>query len=331
MLMKKKNETPMQRVWRRWLGRRIPSSRSTLLQQRHIFILPSRQGALFLLIALVVFIGGINYANSLILAIAFLMISLFIVGILHTYANLSGLRISAGKTENGFLGETAYFEVVLSRDTHKRTYHAINLRWSGEYEQLSSPVDLIASQSDTQWLALTGHQRGVLKPPRLRVESRYPLGLLKAWTSIQLDQQCFVYPTPIATEFAQSSTGDEGEGQVVVGNNDFDSLRAYVAGDNTRHIAWKHYARGAGLQSKMFVDHASDERLLEWNSFSHLDTEQRLSAICYWVLFFSQKQVPFSLCLPGLFLAESTGDVHRQRCLEVLALFTLEPKGGMNG
>lgn len=307
------------------MSNRIPTSRSTLLDQRRIFILPTRQGALFLLIGLVVFVGGINYANSLILAVAFLMISLFVVAILHTYANLSGLRISAGRTENAFAGEVAHFEVSVSKEpTSKRIYRAINLRWNDGSEQVNAPIDLIAVESLSQCLNVISHQRGLLKPPRLRVESRYPLGLLKAWTSIQLAQECLIYPHPIERSLQQFNSGDEGDGAVAVfGNNDFESLRAYTAGDNPRHIAWKQYARGAGLHSKVFVDHSSEEQILDWDGFPGLDIEQRLSALCYWVLSFSKKQQPFSLRLPAVNLVEATGDKHRLNCLAQLALFSL--------
>lgn len=306
-------------------------SRSMLLNQRRIFILPSSQGALFLLIALVVFIGGINYANSLILAVAFLMISLFIVCILHTYANLSGLRISAGRSVNCFAGNAASFEVIVSRDNNRtRSYHAISLCWAeGEGEgQASDSIDLLDVESSSQWLDVASTQRGLLLPPRLRVESRYPLGLLKAWTSIQLDQQCVVYPRPQENELQTFNSGTDGDGHVVtVGNNDFESLRAYTPGDNPRHIAWKHYARGTGLQSKVFVDHSAENTALDWEALPNLGVEQRLSALCYWALYFSERQEAFSLRLPQVFIAEAIGDSHRQQCLEALALFSLTDVG----
>lgn len=316
-----------QRRWLRWLNRRLPRSQSTVLNQRRIFILPSRQGMLFLAVTLVIFIGGINYANSLILAIAFMLVSLFIVSKLHTYANLSGLTISAGRAENSFAGEQAFFEIVLSRASgaKRRQYQAITLSWGEE----SITVDLLDEDQAAFWLALPAAERGVLQPPRLRVETRFPLGLLKAWTLIQLDQQCLVYPEPREGELPSAGLTDDEEGTKTRNSgSDFEGLRVYSAGDNPRHIGWKQYAAGRGLNTKYFVDHLADRVALNWHGMSGLDAEERLSVLCYWVLELSEQGQAFSLELPAVFVPESTGQLHRDQCLKLLALYGQAERGG---
>jgi len=92
----------------KWLQRRSPRQRDIRLDNRQIYILPSRNGLIFLTMALCIFVGGLTYSNSLILAVAFLLISLFLVSILHTYANLVGLRVQAGRAENAIAGDIGF-------------------------------------------------------------------------------------------------------------------------------------------------------------------------------------------------------------------------------
>lgn len=72
----------------RWLNRRMPPANSITLNQRKIFILPTRQGLIFALLVCAMVMAGINYQNSLVFALAFLLASLFMVAMLHTYRNL---------------------------------------------------------------------------------------------------------------------------------------------------------------------------------------------------------------------------------------------------
>ena len=49
--------------WNRWLARRIPAASSVQLNQRRIFILPTRVGVAFLCALLVMLLAAINYQN----------------------------------------------------------------------------------------------------------------------------------------------------------------------------------------------------------------------------------------------------------------------------
>src|SRR5699024_2538312 len=78
-------------LFQRWLKKRIPASSQVRLNHRRIFIMPTRAGMGLLLLLLIMLIGAINYQNSLIYAVVFLLGSLFWVGLHHTYRNLAGL------------------------------------------------------------------------------------------------------------------------------------------------------------------------------------------------------------------------------------------------
>ncbi|MEN8214593.1 MAG: DUF58 domain-containing protein, partial [Pseudomonadota bacterium] len=118
-----------------------------------------------------------------------------------------------------------------------------------------------------------------------------------------------------------SGQSDMGAAQHFRGADEFVGLRRYRAGDALKQINWKAYAREQGLHTNLFVASGSRETWLEWDSLPGLDVEQRLSALCRGVVDAGKLQHSYGLKLPGIEISPSTGEGHRQQCLEALALF----------
>jgi uncharacterized protein (DUF58 family) len=169
-------------LWHGWLQRRIPPSRQVLLDQRRIFIFPSAYGFFFLLIAVLLFVGGINYENNLLLGFSFLLVSLFLMAILHTFRNLAGLKLVAASMRPGFAGARGALEVRILSAHH--AHLSIWLHWPGAPAE---EVSVEPGEEKSLWLSVQLLRRGRQHPGRLRVESRYPLGLLRSWSLVDLD------------------------------------------------------------------------------------------------------------------------------------------------
>ncbi len=316
----------IQRLGRRWheawLRRRLPVSRSLVLTESRVFILPTRYGVVFGVMAFALFLGGINYANSLMLATSFLLASLFFVSILHTYRNLAGLEVNAGHSAPGFVGSDAPFEVVLRR-RGGREYEAVELSWETAAPQT---VDINEGAERRVRMQLPVTRRGRYRPGRLKLQTTFPLGVVRAWSWIALEMETLGYPRPLSSEQPPlEARGDEGgERHKREGSADFEGLRTYRPGDNLRHVAWKTYARGGGLHTKEFVAYEDPGGWLAWDALSG-DDELRLSQLCYWVLRLSEKGERFGLRLPTLEVEPAVGAAHERRCLEALALFQRRP------
>lgn len=309
--------------WARWLARRIPPAASVRLDQRRIFILPSAVGGGFAVVLLLMLLVAINYQNSLAYGLTFLLAAVFVVAILHTYRNLAGLELKAGTAATAFVGEQAAFRVRLH--SQGREHQAVALGWPPTALQLA---DVPALGQVELELSLVAERRGWLRPPRLRVESRFPLGLLVAWSWIDLDQPVLVYPRPLEGELplaAGLAEDEEDEGLQARGQgaDDFQGLRSYQPGDSKRRLAWKAYSRGHGLQVKDFAALSGREPWLDFDSLNG-DLEARLSLLCHWVLQLSASQQAFGMRLPGQVIEVEQGDAHRERCLRALALFGRE-------
>ncbi len=319
---------PNSLVWQstrfqRWLNKRMPPANSITLDQRKIFILPTRQGILFSFLVVFMVLAAINYQNSLIFALAFLLASLFMVSILHTFRNLSGLTILAGGTLPAFAGEDAEFTVVLNRFGN-RTFEALNLGWNPD---LLQGADLLEDEEVTVKLFVETKNRGRMNPGRLLIETVYPVGLFRSWSWVDLDMSTIVYPRPVPAGAVPASVSTNNDGELIrkEGVDDFYGLRSYQQGDPLKHVAWKSYARTGELLTKQFAAFADSRVWLEWDFFPGMDREARLSRLCYWVLQLDKGNNEYGLRLPGIELQPGRGAEHFQEVLKVLALFEREP------
>ncbi len=313
----------------RWLASRLQPARSHTLNNRRLFIMPSRAGYGFLLVVVLLWLTGTNYDNNLVLALAFFLAALFVVCIHHTFFNMTGLHIEVVGSAPCFLGEDGELELVVSCAPGRRK-EALRLALGRGNE---SWVDLLDTTSVRLKLFTPGLQRGWYRPPRLRVESRFPLGLIRCWSWVVLDQPILVYPRPQAGgELPQAAAaGEEGKLVSDPGAEDFYGFRGYQQGESLRHIAWKHYARGQGLHVKEYSSQQSRVVWLDFDAMPGVGLEARLSRLCYWVLHLSATHTVFGLRLPGVELSPGQGMEHRQRLLRQLALYRCQPQVAASG
>ncbi|MCQ4256454.1 DUF58 domain-containing protein [Stutzerimonas stutzeri] len=308
----------------RWLLKRIPPGPSVRLDQRRIFIMPTAVGMSFVIALILMLIAAINYENSLAFALTFLLGSVFVVAILHTWRNLAGLELQAGGSDAVFLGEQARLRVRL--ESRGRLYQAVSVGWPRSGLQ---QVDVPAGGTCEVELSLPTDRRGWLRPGRLRVESRFPLGILVAWSWIDLQLATLVYPQPLEGDLAKTGGHVEQEDDGVrahgIGIDDYQGLRPWQPGDSRKRLNWKAYSRGQGLLVKDFSALAGEDPLLDFDALDG-DTESRLSVLCHWVVELSAHQQPFALSLAGTTFDAGAGVEHRGRCLRALALFGLPPE-----
>lgn len=295
-----------------------------VLTQRRIFILPTKAGLLFSAVLLVMLVGAVNYNLALGHALVFLLAGLGFVGMMHCFRNLAGLTIVGGRSEPVFAGETAHFPLHLSSDRE-------TARPALEFQAGAGAVvacDLMPNSQASIELPMPAVQRGWLELPRVRLSTRYPLGLFVAWSYPQPAMRCLIYPHPIYLPLPEPvAISVTGEQRGDAGQDDFAGLRERQPADSPRHVAWKAFARdfeSRPLLVKQFAGGAQSELWLDWqdSSSASADIETRLAVLAGWVLAADSATVLYGLRLPGLELEPGQGAPHRQRCLEALALFS---------
>jgi uncharacterized protein (DUF58 family) len=306
-----------------WIFRAAaPETPPVTLVQRRIFILPTRMGYLFAGTVLVLLVSSINYALSLGFVLTFLLMSMAGVAMLHTWRNLAHLKLRPGRCDPVFAGDVAHFGVTV--ETPSLTRFAIALR-----RRDGDPVyaDVGVREPAMIWMPLQAPTRGILRCGRLEVFTRYPVGLFHAWSYVDFDLKVIVYPRPdpAAGPPPQNAGSDAEEGIPVPGDDEFNMLRAYRAGDAPKLIAWKALAREQGLLTKEFNATASAEVWLDYDEAPGGDVERRLSALAHWVLKAEDYGQAYGLRIPGTRIAPDRGEAHCRRCLEALALHGLAP------
>lgn len=302
-----------------WLQRRIPPAREVVLGHRNIFILPNREGLGFMLVLALMFIGAVNYESNLAFALVFLLLSMFLLSIFHTFRNLVGLHVAVAPSTAVFAGEMAELSVILRR-LGRSSHESVRLCYAGAQPQL---CDLIEGREARVSLFVPAAKRGWLEPGRLTIDTVFPFGICRAWSLLDLQLRLLVYPAPQECDLDSllSNQLHSGSTSLVRGSDDFHSLREYRLGDPLRHVAWKNYARGQGMLVKEYASTMDQKVWLRWDMFAELDTETRLSRLCWCALRLDEAELDFGLNLPGLRLPPARGEVHCRQVLESLALF----------
>ncbi len=295
------------------------------IKQRYVFILPTGAGVTFALVLFVTLIGSLNYQNNLGLFFTFLLGSISVVSMHLTWLNLLGLEVRASPGPGVFAGEEASFALTL-RDPDRRS--RADLRVRGAIGRVH-PIALARGEQSQVGIRRATSHRGRLALGAVPIETRYPLGLFRAWCLAQTNTLVTVYPRPSASaarppmSTADSSAraqGDRGEGA-----NDFVGPRGYRPGDSPRRLDWKAFARERGLVVKQFGGDRAEQLWLDWERVPGTDAETRLSYLCRQVLDAAESQVRFGLRLPGRTIPLDSGEAHRRRCLEALASFDQDP------
>lgn len=307
--------------WQNWaepfFKRRAPVCTQTTLTQRNIYIFLSKEGVMYAILLAITFIAGINYGNNLILGLCFFLASLFIITIHYTFSHLSKLQLKLITVDNAQVGDPVKVTIEVSSHA-KRPHRQIRLSFVKDAFSIKEPLQperssipatpehiLINQVKEptlvTLWLPT--HKRGRLILPRLTVSTVYPLGILQAWSYVFFDGQAWVYPVPLsydiqATQLVKSDDEQEYSGQSQAGQDDFDQLDNYIAGESLGRISWGHLARGQGLLSKRFVDAVGQEQLLDYYQMPAIAHEDKLKQLRYGIDSLSKTHTPFLLRLP---------------------------------
>jgi uncharacterized protein (DUF58 family) len=287
---------------------------------RNIYILPTGYGMLFLAVLGAMLIGSINYNNNLGFLLTFLLGSVMLTAMMHTYGMLHGLRLVAATAAPAFAGEPAMIEIAIDAAGRQRK----GLRWYFNAREIVAQ-DAEPGRRTRVSVPVPTVRRGLLNPGRLRIVSEYPTGLFRAWSRIETDLACLVYPKPVLVPLKiASSASIHGEGEAVpaAGVDDFQGLRNYQAGDPPGRIHWQSYSRGQGLHVKIFDGLAGADWMLDLNAIRGGDIERKLSILCYHVLEGHRQRCRVGIKLSGQAqIPAGRGRVHRDRCLRALALY----------
>ncbi|MBL4941490.1 MAG: DUF58 domain-containing protein [Colwellia sp.] len=314
----------------RWLSRRVPSNFRHKLSNRNIFIMPTRFGFAYLLFDILLFLLGTNYQNNIILLLSYLLASLFITVMMHSFYNFSQLIFSSSAKQFTFAKQLAYFPINIHVD---KARFDLNFHFVEQGSLLHTiTLERCGSGESKVLLPFLANHRGVFNVGRVKVFSEYSLGLFITWTMLDFSHQLVVFPQQ--KKFNSNHhylTGLDEQGtnisqQTSLGVDDFDELKNYVAGESPARIAWKQLARGQGKLSKHYQNQQGSLLWLKLTDMPSSDIETKLSFLCFLILEYSSRELEFGLLLDlashnlqTVKIMPNCGYQHQQNCLITLA------------
>lgn len=305
----------------RWAGPRLAITGERIcLDRRRLFILPTGAGLAYAGLLLVQLLVAMNYNNSMMFAFTFLLVGIGANAMWQTHRNLLGLCLTLRPPAELFAQQPSSLQVLIESGAGARRALEID---ETDQPRDHEPLLLTAAPTATAKLTLTGLPRGLQALPVIRLATRYPLGLFRAWTLLPFPARVLVYPQPAAKvpplPLAPCRSGEQaGSGD---NEEDFDSLRPYRPTDPPRRIAWRASARSDELLSKSLQAGTAPQVWLSWEALQGYSPEERLSILCRWVLDAEKLGLRYGLRLPRRALEPHRGTAHRRECLRLLALY----------
>lgn len=308
----------MKRIWQRWVDRRIPPADRQQLNQRTIFILPTGAGLVFGLLLVIMLVTGINYQNSLIYLLTFLLGALFVAAMHQTHRNLNGLDLILVRAGEGFVGESIPFVLRLGSERDE----AVSIQLSGHFSPPGLQSVGAGGACDVTLLAATQY-RGPVSMARVRISTRFPFGLLEAWSWMRPRTAGLAYPRPLAPvqSTLTDSEGDRQAESVVGAGFDDADIRPWREGDLSHRVLWKRFARTGAMVIADWAGEQGSPQWLDYAAFPGVDVETRLSFLCHQVIERDQAHQLYGLRLPGIIIEPAQGGVHYRQCLRELARF----------
>lgn len=307
-----------------WIKKRLPEQASVTLNQSRIFIVPTRQGLMLLVVAIGLLLLAINFETPLNYGFAFWLIAMLFVSVQLTFRNMTGLTITA--LPGSLVGprETCAIPIRLTSASkrHRGNIELIHPDWGVVHASLHQGEGHCV-------LPVSSIHRGPIKLPRFRIESRFPFGLVVAWSHLQLSSCGWAYPESIVGRRITSGGAKDDENAsiddhfLIAGSEDFHQLREYSPGDAISRIHWPSFSKDQ-LVVKTFSDYQQTDEWLDWNQFPHLETEDKLSALAGLAeSYFSQQRV-YGLKLPNRDVPMGQGGSHLQQVRQALAEYGYE-------
>lgn len=299
-----------------------------------IYILPTGHGLVFLLGIFVMIMTGATYSNNLIYLLAFVLFSIVMVSMVQTHNNLKKVEVRLIHIEEGFAGETARLDLRLGHGLKVfRQKIRVGLAKNEIFTSAGSELDFLPPQGAARLqLPFKTSRRGVFSLPNLVLETNYPIGLFRAWKTVRLDAEVFVYPAlkghrhlPLGRGYKESGETQKLS-QGVSQEMDFKEHRPYREGESFRHIDWKIAARRGILLTKTFEGERDQILRFVYNSSqTGQEREDKLSQLAVWIHEAFKKGSSFELILPEKRLEAGADFYHYKASLRELARFEERP------
>lgn len=299
----------IQSLWLKWTKKRFSFTQQKILTQKDVLVFMYQQGYLYLVLILITFIAGVNYANNLILGFCFLISAILCISFYLTFKQLHGLQIDVSYTELGQVGQPLILELYFKQPQPQARYLWIKV--DAQMHQI-----MFTDLQHRHAVELNPSIRGVFEYPTIQLFSVYPFGLVRAWTYMYLKGQSWIAPYAKYSVTQQQFSRQAQELDL----DEFRELRDFRQGDSIQAVSWKQVARGQGLYVKVFEQHDDLQSIdIDYLHMPSTDHEEKLSLMMGLVEQCEQQQYAYRLLLPQAELVKGVGEQQMLQAKRLLA------------
>jgi len=261
-----------------------------------------------------------TYGNNLVYLLAFILFSVFLISMVQTHLNLKHLSlefVSGGDVNEGE-DVPLHLAIVNTKNSPVQNLKVSCPRKSVEAARISF---VEARSQSTAHMRFKPLECGVKSTPRVKLSTRYPLGLFYAWMYWEFREGLYIYPKPQGrpTPPDQFSNEDgDNEGQKGGIGTDYREHKMFQKGDSFRHVDWKAFARLRPLMTKKFEGDPKEILSLDWEMTVGANKKMRLEQLSLWIKDAKAKNQAFSMKLPEYQLALGSGNQHARLALRAL-------------
>ena len=233
---------------------------------------------------------GMAYGNNLVYIVCFYLTTMGLA-----LAKMTNDHVDKVFIEKVYINE-AYAEAdqilyVVIRNTSKQTLKQVELRIAKEKAKVTT--DLKPEETQVIEVLWTPKNRGLQKPPRIRLQSSYPAALFEAWKILKSEEEIVVYPTRRGSkDFPQSGSASAEAVGVLK------EIRDYQGGDSPKRIHWRSLAKIGQLRTLIHEGNESPVCYISWNQLNHLDLESKVEQLTLWISMAESRGSPWNLKLP---------------------------------
>ncbi|MFW1839335.1 DUF58 domain-containing protein [Acinetobacter gyllenbergii] len=290
-------QTGLKQQLSQWIAKRFQVDQSKTLRQKDVLVFIYKQGFLYLILILITFIAGINYANNLILGFCFLISAILCISFYLTFKQLHDLQIDLVPPEVGQVDQVLSLKLLIKQSVASARY--LRIQWQAR-EQL---IYIDQTQHSVE-LPFIAEKRGLYEFETIKIYSTYPLGLVRAWTYLSPKQKVWIAPKAYDWQKEHKNQATSAQDSL----DEFKELRGFQHGDSYQNVAWKQVARGQGFLIKMFEAQANHQHLeIDYQQIPALSHEDKLSFMMGLVEQCEQLGDDYALVLPQARLERGQG------------------------
>ena len=293
-----------------------------------IFIIPTREGLVFLLVGVVLFIIALAYTHNLAFSAAAVFMSIIMISAFFTNNNLSMLEIRGVRAIGGESGKAELKVAVFNKSRHQRFCFECSLAGSTSFL-----ISLEPKEGGTVSIPLRG-ERGSYRYGRITLSTQFPFGLFRSWRNYQISGMFFIYPDFKGNLALTAFQGGDPKGgrlsslETESGSEEFFGHQRYREEDSLYRLDWKAYARERGLWSKIFKDPSSLRFRIDYERIPLKEREEKLAQMALWIEQAEALGAFYKVYLEGASLptAWGRGAKYFQDCMEALSVWKSEER-----